>query len=122
MAAKPRDRDQSVKPEDLPDAIREQLELQQREPFRNPLVKVLRGFTTLSQEDMNAYVKKTPDRAGQLLAILGRLNGYSERTEVGIEPTSGLLGFARAVERMSDAEIAVRLRELEKERENGTGQ
>src|SRR5262245_16182620 len=87
------------------DEVRAALDRQSRDPFRDLLAEVLGSRPT--PEAISALAERNPDRYGQLLAIVGRLAGYTERTEVETSVTV-------KVHEMSDAELEMRLAELER--------
>lgn len=72
------------KPHTDPEAIRQQLTLLHREPFRDVLASLLRCAPT--DEALEAFAAKSPDRWAQALAIAARLSGYSEHS--GTETTN----------------------------------
>jgi hypothetical protein len=76
--------------------IKYELDKLLRNPFRDELAKVLANSP--NDEDLAAFAKKSPDRWGQLIAILGRLAGYSDKLEV-----SG--SFEYNVNELSDAQV-----------------
>ncbi len=63
-----------------------------------------------SVEAVKAYAERSPDRWGQLVAIMGRLAGYSDK--LGIDHTHSV--NAVAIAEMSDMELLQRTRELAK--------
>ena len=67
------------------DEIWSQIQLMQREPFRNLLATLLECAP--NEEALKAFAAKSPDRWMQAIAIAGRLSGYTEQlvsTEVNI--------------------------------------
>ena len=61
------------------DAVRAQIQMLQREPFRDLLATIL--ACAPDEEALRAFARKSPDRWMQALAIAGRLSGYTEKTE-----------------------------------------
>ena len=80
----------------------EQIQALSPEPFRDLLTRVLNAEP--SQEALQAFADKHPDRWGQLVAIVAKPAGYSDkdrsRTEVNV--------YAQ-INQMSDAELLVNL-------------
>ncbi len=89
--------------------IRAELENLSREPFRRELETLLANPTDPAA--LKAWANKSPDRRGQLLAILGRLSGYTEKLEVDATVAS----LSVSVKQMSDMELEQRLAALEAE-------
>jgi hypothetical protein len=87
------------------DEVRAALDQQSRDPFRDLLADVLGSAP--APEAMHALAQRNPDRYGQLLAIVARLAGYNEKLEVEANVTT-------RVKDMSDAELELRLAELER--------
>ena len=76
----------------------EALENRSRGPFRALLARVLGSAP--SEEAIATLAEKHPDRYGQLLAIVARTAGYTEKLEV--EGT-----FTQRIQDLSDAELLV---------------
>jgi hypothetical protein len=87
------------------DAVREQLDGMSRDPFRDLLADVLGSAPT--PDAVHDLAQRNPDRYGQLLAIVARLAGYNEKLEVQADVTTH-------VRDMSDAELELRIAELER--------
>ena len=83
--------------------IREELERLSRQPFRDMLSLLLSA--NLTQEDIDAFAKKSPDRLAQSIAIMGRLSGYNEKLEIEADLSTSLT-------QLSDMEMQNRLKEL----------
>ena len=78
-----------------------------RQPFLELLARVIRCEP--SEESLRAHSNKNPDRWAQILAILGRLGGFSDRVSF-----AGNLSLVN-IENMSDMELINRLNELEEQ-------
>ncbi len=85
------------------DDVRVQLDNMSRQPFKDLLSAVIEAAP--DEEALALFARKSPDRWGQLLAILGRLSGYSDRIAIDAS-------LAVRVPEMSDGEILGRLAEL----------
>jgi len=83
--------------------IRAELERLSRQPFRDMLSMLLAA--NLTQEDIDAFAKKSPDRLAQSIAIMGRLSGFNDKLEIEADISTSL-------SLMSDMEVQNRLREL----------
>lgn len=71
-----------------------------RDIFTGPLARLL--AIQPSDEKLQEFANKAPDRLAQAVAIYARCRGYSERIEV---EQTGLLGFAVKLQGLSDAEL-----------------
>jgi hypothetical protein len=87
------------------DAVRAELDTLSRDPFRDVLGEILSNRP--SPEALQNLAQRNPDRWGQLLAIVGRLSGFTEKLEVQANVTT-------SVNDMSDSELQLRLEELER--------
>lgn len=85
------------------DLVRKELENLCRSPFMRELAKVL--MSAPSPEAIKAQADKYPDRWGQLLTMLSRLSGFTEKLE--IDSNTNL-----RVTELSDSELMQRLEEL----------
>lgn len=74
-----------------------------REPFKHLLAEVLENAPT--PEAIRALAKRDPSRYGQLLAIVARLAGYTDRLQVDANVTTH-------IKDLSDAELLQRLAKL----------
>jgi hypothetical protein len=84
-----------------------------RRPFRRELARILGCRPT--DAAILKFSKRFPDRWGQLVAIFGRLAGYSEKIEVESN-------LAREINTLSDAEVLARLESVERELESAKTQ
>ena len=75
-----------------------------REPFREVLGRLIEAEPSI--EAVHEFAEKYPDRWAQSLAIMGRLSGFNEKLEVETN-------IAVNISRMSDAEVMVRLAEVQ---------
>ena len=96
--------------------IEAHLNAMSRQPFRELLGTLLGAFP--DPETLAEWAKKSPDRYAQALAILGRLSGYTEKSEVFHE--------VRDYSHMSDAELMAEIETMDGELGknsvlNGTG-
>lgn len=82
------------------DEILAQLRQLAREPFQDVLARMLNCAP--SDEAIKAQAEKFPDRWAQAVTIMGRLGGYTEKTET-------THNYTFAIQQMSDAEIYQRL-------------
>jgi len=80
--------------------IAERVAVLSRSPFRDQVARILNCAPT--DEAIVALAEKNPDRWGQLLAIVARLGGYTEKLEV-----EGTL--VHTVNALSDAELAAKI-------------
>lgn len=80
-----------------------------REPFRKVLAQWLENPPTTA--DIQALAKKSPDRWGQGVQMLGKLSGYSERTELDVT------GQIEHVHTLSDLELEARLAQIQQQLE-----
>ena len=85
--------------------VRAALDAMSRDPFKDLLGDILGSAP--APEAIYALAQKNPNRYGQLLAIVARLAGYNEKLEVEANVTT-------PVKDMSDAELELRLAELER--------
>ena len=76
-----------------------------REPFRKVLDQWLANAPT--NADIQALAKKSPDRWGQGVQMLGKLSGYSERTEIDVT------GQIEHIHQLSDLELEQRIAEVQ---------
>jgi hypothetical protein len=90
--------------------VRAALDQHSRDPFKALLSEVLGSAPT--PEAVYALAQRNPDRYGQLLAIVARLAGYSDKVEVAATVTAKL-------DQMSDAELEQRISELHAKHEAG---
>ena len=77
-----------------------------RQPFRELLEGFIKASPTQDIDGLIAWAKKTPDRWSQALSILGRLAGFTEKSEV-IHSNHIL------ITQLSDHELLRRLKQLE---------
>jgi hypothetical protein len=68
-----------------PQDIMDHLSSMKRSPFRIELTKALGGAPSAAA--IGTFADKHPDRWGQLVAILARLSGYTEKVEVSADLT-----------------------------------
>ena len=61
------------------EAVRAQIAMLQREPFRELCAALLNCAP--DEEALSAFARKSPDRWMQAIAIAGRLSGYTEKIE-----------------------------------------
>ena len=87
-----------------PERVRELINAQSREPFRELCSDILAAAPT--QGAIADLAERNPDRWGQLLAIVARLGGFNDKLEV-----EGTLH--QTVSAMSDAELAARIAALD---------
>jgi hypothetical protein len=104
-----RDRRVVITPERLQEPeLAEDIEALLRRPFRRELARILGCAPT--DAAILKFSKRFPDRWGQLVAIFGRLAGYTEKIEVESN-------LAREINALSDAEVMARLESVEHELE-----
>ncbi len=82
------------------DTIARNIAILSRSPFRDKVAEIL--LNGPSAGAIGALAEKNPDRWGQLLAILARLAGYTEKLEV-----EGTL--THRIEDLSDAQLEAEL-------------
>lgn len=82
------------------EAIRQQVRLLQREPFRDQLAKIL--SCAPDEDSLKAFAAKHPDRWAQCVAIFARTAGYTEKVmaqennlfmQINVMSDSDLLGL-----------------------------
>ena len=78
----------------------EQIQALSPEPFRDLLTRVLNAEP--SQKALQAFADKHPDRWGQLVAIVAKPAGYSDKDRPSTE-----VNIYAQINQMSDAEIMV---------------
>jgi hypothetical protein len=100
-----RDRSVVITPEKLAE-LGQDVEGLLRRPFRRELARILGCAPT--DAAIVKFSRRFPDRWGQLVAIFGRLAGYSERLEVEAN-------LAHQINTLSDAEVIARLEAIELE-------
>ena len=61
------------------DAVRQQILMLQREPFRELLATIL--SCAPDEDALRTFARKSPDRWMQAIAIAGRMAGYTEKVE-----------------------------------------
>ncbi len=88
------------------DAIRAALENMSRLPFRRELAVLLENPT--DPEALKAWANKSPDRRGQLLAILGRLSGYTEKLELDSD-----VSITARIQEMSMSQLMAEIARME---------
>ena len=86
-----------------PAVIRQYLEVQDREPFRDLLCKVLQAQPT--RESIREFAQQKPDRWTHMCYTMARLAGYSTKNIV-----EGNLSVQ--INQMSDLELDIKLEEL----------
>lgn len=96
-----------LKRSDLGREVLHQLQTLDRAAFRPQMLKMLLGAPSVA--DIAAYAAKAPDRYYQALAIVARLNGYSERPEDGVSLSAPFANIAG----LSDAEIVEKLKAVD---------
>ena len=86
-----------------PKTIEQHIAALHREPFREALARIMQAEPSV--EDMKAFAMKHPDRWGQLVAIMARAGGYTDKL---ITETNFYIQIAQ----MSDAELEARRAEI----------
>lgn len=89
------------------DEVRQQIQLLQREPFRNLLATLL--ACAPDEDSLREFARKHPDRWAQSLAIAGRLAGYGDNTRA-VENN-----WYIQINNLSDADLMARLAELQRQ-------
>jgi hypothetical protein len=87
------------------DQLRQMLHLYDRTPFLDLLAEWLECSPT--QEDLQAFANKYPDRYASALKALGQLGGYTEKKEVSVN-----VDVYMQVKNMSDSQIEDELKRL----------
>ena len=85
--------------------IEEQFKSYSRLPFLSTLARIMGAEPTI--ENLRKFANKSPDRWAQTAAIMGRLGGYSEKTEVVN------VSVLAVIKNASDSELLARITDIE---------
>jgi len=87
-----------VNPEEMPDAISQEIDAQSRRPWRRLAAKTAQAAAAVPDAALRNFGERHPDRLVQAGAIYGRLAGYSDKLQV-----EG--SFDHELHHLSDAEL-----------------